>query len=81
MAYNVNPMQLVQMIKNGQNPQQLMMSILQQRSQGNPLYENLYNLAGKGKTGDIESIVRTIFKEKGLDFDKEFNSFKKTLGL
>lgn len=81
MAYNVNPMQLVQMIKNGQNPQQLMMSVLQQRSQGNPLYENLYNLAGKGKTGDIESIVRTMFKEKGLDFDKEFNSFKKTLGL
>lgn len=81
MAYNVNPMQLVQMIKSGQNPQQLMMSVLQQRSQGNPLYENLYNLAGKGKTGDIESIVRTIFKEKGLDFDKEFNSFKKTLGL
>ena len=39
MAYNVNPMQLVQMIKNGQNPQQLMMSVLQQRSQGNPLYE------------------------------------------
>jgi hypothetical protein len=81
MAYNVNPMQLVQMIKGGQNPQQLMMSVLQQRSQGNPLYENLYNLAGKGKTGDIESIVRTMFKEKGLDFDKEFNSFKKTLGL
>ena len=81
MAYNVNPMQLVQMIKNGQNPQQLMMSVLQQRSQGNPLYENLYNLANKGKTGDIESIVRTMFKEKGLDFDKEFNSFKKTLGL
>lgn len=81
MAYNVNPMQLVQMIKNGQNPQQLMMNVLQQRSQGNPLYENLYNLAGKGKTGDIESIVRTMFKEKGLDFDKEFNSFKKTLGL
>jgi hypothetical protein len=69
------------MIKGGQNPQQLMMSVLQQRSQGNPLYENLYNLAGKGKTGDIESIVRTMFKEKGLDFDKEFNSFKKTLGL
>ena len=81
MAYNVNPMQLVQMIKNGQNPQQLMMSVLQQRSQGNPLYENLYNLAAKGKTKDIESIARTMFKERGLDFDKEFNSFKKNLGL
>ena len=81
MAYNVNPMQLIQMIKSGQNPQQLMMSVLQQRTQGNPLYENLYNLAAKGKTQDIESIARTMFKERGLDFDKEFNSFRQTLGL
>ena len=81
MNYNVNPMQLIQMIRNGQNPQQLMMSVLEQRTKGNPLYENLYNLAQQGKTGDIEKIARTIFKEKGLDFDKEFNSFKHTLGL
>ena len=81
MNYNVNPMQLIQMIRNGQNPQQLMMSVLEQRTKGNPLYENLYNLAQQGKTGDIETIARTIFKEKGLDFDKEFNSFKQTLGL
>ena len=81
MNYNVNPMQLIQMIRNGQNPQQLMMSVLEQRTKGNPLYENLYNLAQQGKTGDIETIARTIFKEKGLDFDKEFNSFKHTLGL
>lgn len=81
MKYNVNPMQLIQMIRNGQNPQQLMMSVLEQRTKGNPLYENLYNLAQQGKTGDIETIVRTMFQEKGLDFDKEFNSFKQTLGL
>ena len=77
----VNPTQLIQMIKSGQNPQQLMMSVLQQRTQGNPLYENLYNLAQQGKTGDIENIARTIFKEKGMDFDKEFNSFRQMLGL
>ena len=79
--YNVNPMQLIQMIKGGQNPQQLMMNVLQQRTQGNPLYENLYNLAQQGKTNDIESIARTMFKERGMDFDKEFNSFKQMLGL
>ena len=81
MNFNVNPMQLIQMIKRGQNPQQLMMNVLQQRTQGNPLYENLYNLAQQGKTGDIESIARTMFKEQGMDFDKEFNSFKQMLGL
>lgn len=81
MAYNVNPMQLLQMIRNGQNPQQLMMGILQQNMQGNPLYENLYTLAQKGQTADIEIIARTVLKERGLDFDKEFNSFKNNLGL
>lgn len=81
MAYQVNPMQLLQMIKRGQNPQQLIMNILQQNMQGNPLYENLYNLAKNGKTQDIETIARTISKERGIDFDKEFNSFKNSLGL
>lgn len=80
-AYNVNPMQLVQMIKSGRNPQELMMSVLQQKTENNPLYQNLYNLAQNGKGNEIETIARTIFAEKGLDFDKEFNSFRKTLGL
>lgn len=81
MAYNVNPMQLIQMIRSGQNPQQLMMSVLQQNSQNNPLYQNLFTLAQNGQTGQIESIVKTMFAERGLDFDKEFNSFKNNLGL
>lgn len=81
MNYNVNPIQLIQMIRSGQNPQQLMMNVLQQRTQGNPLYENLFNLAQQGKTADIETIARTMFKEQGMDFDKEFNSFKQMLGL
>lgn len=80
-AYNVNPMQLVQMIKSGKNPQELMMSVLQQKTENNPLYQNLYNLAQNGKGNEIETIARTIFAEKGLDFDKEFNSFRQTLGL
>jgi hypothetical protein len=35
---NVNPMQLIQMIKNGGNPQQLIMSVLEQQGQNNPFY-------------------------------------------
>jgi hypothetical protein len=81
MAYNVNPMQLVAMIRNGQNPQQLMLSILQQNAAGNPLYENLLSLAQNNDTPGIEKIARVMFAERGLDFDKEFNSFKATLGL
>lgn len=81
MTYNVNPIQLIQMIKSGQNPQQLMLNVLQQRTQDNPLIQNLYQLAQKNDTAAIKAIARNIYAEKGLDFDKEFNSFKKTLGL
>lgn len=81
MAYNVNPMQLIQMIKSGQNPQQLMLNILSQNSSGNPLYQNLLSLAKNNNTSEIEKIARTMFAERGLDFDKEFNSFKNNLGL
>lgn len=81
MNYNVNPIQLIQSIKSGQNPQQLMLNILGQRTQGNPLFENLFLLAKDNKTQEIENVVRRMFAEKGLDFDKEFNSFKNNLGL
>lgn len=81
MSYNVNPMQLVQMIKSGQNPQQLMLSVLQQRTPNNPLAQNLFQLAQNNDTSAIEKIARNIYAERGLDFDKEFNSFKQNLGL
>lgn len=42
---NVNPMMLIQMIKNGKNPQQLLMSILKNQSSNNPILNNAVNLA------------------------------------
>lgn len=42
---NVNPMQLIQLIKNGNNPQQLLMSILQQQGNNNPILQNAIKLA------------------------------------
>lgn len=37
MPMNMNPMQLIQMIKGGQNPQQLVMNILEQQMQNTPM--------------------------------------------
>jgi hypothetical protein len=34
---NVNPIQLINMIKNGQNPQQLIMNIFRQNANNNPI--------------------------------------------
>ena len=81
MTQQVNPMELIQMIKNGSNPQHLMLSILEQKAQGNPVYENLMKLAKENKTAEIEQFARNLAQSQGLDFDKEFNAFRKTLGL
>lgn len=80
--YNVNPMALIQMIKGGQNPQQLLMSILEQGPAAqNPMFSNILSLAKNGKGNEIETIARNMAKEKGMDFDKEFNAFKQMFGL
>ena len=79
--YPVDPNVLIQMIKQGQNPQQLMLSILQGQAYNNPLGQNLLNLAQSGRTDELEKVVRNIYTQQGgKDFDSEFEAFKKALG-
>lgn len=77
----MNPMQLIQMIRGGTNPQQLAMNLLQQNMGNTPMGQNLLQLAQNGQGADIEQIVRNLAKQQGIDFDKEFASFKQMLGL
>lgn len=77
----LNPMQFIQMMKNGQNPQQLMMNFLEAEMKGTPMGENLITLAKNNDSTGIEKIVRNIYAQRGLDFDKEFMAFKQLLGL
>lgn len=81
MGFNVDPKFLVQAIKNGQNPQQLMLNILQNNMSSSPMSANLYQLARSGNTTEIEKIVRNIAKSQGVDFDVEFPAFVEKLGL
>ena len=77
----MNPMQLIQMIRSGQNPQQLAMNLLQQNMGNTPMGANLLQLAQSGNTADIERIARNLAQQQGIDYDKEFASFKQMLGL
>lgn len=81
MNNQMNPMTFLQMIKSGQNPQQLVLNYLETQMQGSPMGANLLNLAKNNKTAEIEQIARNIYQSQGKDFDKEFNSFKQMLGI
>ena len=76
----MNPFQMIQMLKSG-NPQSFVFQMLEQNAQNNPFFANILQLAKSNKTNEIEQIAVNMCKEKGIDFNKEFNSFKSNLGL
>ena len=81
MMYPVDPKMLIQMIKSGQNPQQLMLSVLAGQAYNNPLGRNLLSLAQQGRTEELEKVVRNIYAQQGgSNFDQEFEAFKRALG-
>ena len=81
MMYPVDPKMLIQMIRQGQNPQQLMISILQGQTYNNPLGKNLLNLAQSGQTNELEKIIRNMYAQQGgKNFDQDFEAFKRAIG-
>lgn len=71
-----NMQDFMQLIKNG-NPQELVLNMLQKDAQrGNQVAGTLIQMINSGDSHGIERVARNIAKEKGIDFDKEFNSFK-----
>lgn len=71
-----NMMNFFNIMKNG-NPQEYVINVLQENmSRGNPIAGNLINMINSGDTKGIEQVARNMAREKGIDFDKEFNSFK-----
>ena len=79
---NQNPLtQFIQMMRNGGNPQQMIMNMLQQQAGDSPLGQNLLKMAQNNDGKGIEQIARNLCAQRGLDFDKEFAAFKQQLGL
>lgn len=68
-----------QMIQSGQNPQQIVTSILQK--QQNPMTANLLTLAQQGRVDEIEKIARNLVSAQGKDYDTEFRAFKSQMGF
>ena len=77
----MNPLQLIGMIKNGGNPQQMVMNMLQSMGGNNPMMTNVLNMAQSGNTKQIEQFARNICKERGVSFDDEFAKFRRQNGI
>lgn len=78
---NFNPNQIMGMIKSGQNPQSVMINLMENQMQSTPMGVNLLNLAKNNKTAEIEQIARNICSQRGVNYDQAFNSFKQLFGI
>ena len=72
---------ILNLIRNGKNPQEVVLDTLSGPMSQTPLGANLIKLAREGKGNEIEQIARNMVAQQGKDFDKEFNAFKKEWGF
>lgn len=51
-------------------------NILGKLNINNPILNNIVSMAQNGNTKGVEDFARNICKQKGLDFESEFNKFR-----
>lgn len=69
----MNPMNFLKGMMGINNPKDMVMKMMGQT--GNPMINNLIDMANNGNTKGIEEFARNYMKEQGKDFDKEFGNF------
>lgn len=69
----MNPMNFLKGMMGINNPKDMVIKMMGQT--GNPMINNLINMANKGDTKGVEEFARNYMKEQGKDFDKEFGNF------
>ena len=57
------------------------MMMLQNGAKNNPVFANILQLAQNKNYKGVENVVKNLAKQRGIDFDKEFNNFRQTLGF
>lgn len=77
----MNPMQLIQMIKSGGNPQQTLMNMMKQNAGNNLVLNNALNMAEKGDMKGIEQLTRNLCKERNINPDDAFNQIRGQFGM
>ena len=77
----MNPMQIMQMMKNGGNPQQMIMNMMKSQAGTNPVMNNALQMMEKGDNAGLENLARNLCSEKGINADEAFNQIKGQFGM
>lgn len=70
-----NPMDFFKMIKAMKNPQEAIIEMA--GGNNNPILKNAIDMAKNGDNEGVMKLAQNLCKEKGIDFEKDFNDFMK----
>ena len=70
-----NAIEFFKMIKAMRNPQEAIIEMA--GGNNNPILKNAIDMAKNGKNDDLMQLAQNLCKEKGIDFEKDFNKFSK----
>ena len=70
----MNPLNMMKGMMGNINPKNMVMNML--KGNTNPIFANLIEMANKNDVKGLENFARNYMKDKGRDYDKEFNDFK-----
>ena len=76
----MNPMQLMQLMRSGGNPQ-AMINMLRQQTGNNPILNNALNMVEKGDAKGLEQLGRNLCKEKNIDVDYALGQIRNMMGM
>lgn len=71
---NVNPMQLILMLKNG-NPQTIATELIKQNFPNDPTMNSLLQMGQNGDTKGVEKFAKQYFGQQGKNFEQEMANF------
>lgn len=73
-----NLAQIIQLVR-GRNPEQLVMSMLQNNQIVDPNIRQLIQFAQSGDNDSLVNLATSMFAQRGLDFNSEFQNFMSML--
>lgn len=77
----MNPMQLMQMMRSGGNPQQALITMMKRQAGNNPVMNNAIQMMEKGDNAGVEQLARNLCKEKNLNPDDVLSQIKTQFGM
>ena len=69
-----NLVQIAQLVR-GRDPQAIVMEMVKNKQISDPNINQLITFAQKGDNNSLVNLADSLFKQRGLDLNSEFNSF------